>query len=84
MAMSDERRVRFGKMKLLGLAKVWWNAVEGDMRRFGQPPMANWQEIKAKLREKYMPPNYQDKICDQLVFTQARHHDSGRIHAEVR
>lgn len=28
--MSDERRVRFAKMKLVSLAKVWWNGVEGD------------------------------------------------------
>lgn len=60
--MSDERRVRFVKMKLVSLAKVWWNGFEGDIRRLGQPPIATWQEMKAKLREKYMPPNYHDKL----------------------
>jgi len=49
-------------MKLVSLAKVWWNGFEGDIRRLGQPPIATWQEMKAKLREKYMPPNYQDKL----------------------
>lgn len=60
--MSDERRVRFVKMKLVSLAKVRWNGFEGDIRRLGQPPIATWQEMKAKLREKYMPPNYHDKL----------------------
>lgn len=33
--MTDERRARFAKMKLVGLAKVWWTGVEGDVRRMG-------------------------------------------------
>ncbi|XP_024200577.1 uncharacterized protein LOC112203910 [Rosa chinensis] len=65
--MDDERRVRFAKMKLVLLAKVWWAGVEGDTMRLGQPPISSWQEMKAKLREKYMPPNYLDKLCDKLI-----------------
>ncbi|RVX11312.1 hypothetical protein CK203_019753 [Vitis vinifera] len=65
--MIDDRRVRFAKMKLVGLTKVWWTGVEGDIRRMGLPPISTWQEMKAKLREKYMPTNYYDKLCDQLI-----------------
>ncbi|KAL5715946.1 hypothetical protein ACHQM5_017696 [Ranunculus cassubicifolius] len=65
--MCDERRVRFAKMKLVGLAKVWWTGVEGDIRRLGQPPIDTWQEMRAKLCGKYKPRNYYDKLCDQLV-----------------
>ena len=52
--MTDDRRVRFSKMKLVGLAKIWWTGVEGDIRRMGLPPINTWEEMKAKLREKYM------------------------------
>ncbi|KAG5557605.1 hypothetical protein RHGRI_007755 [Rhododendron griersonianum] len=65
--MADDRRVRFAKMKLVGLAKIWWMGVEGDIRRLGQPPIGTWQEMKAKLREKYMPSNYHEKLCEQLI-----------------
>ncbi|GFZ08719.1 hypothetical protein Acr_20g0005270 [Actinidia rufa] len=66
--MADDRRVRFAKMKLVGLAKIWWmGVVEGDIRRLGQPPISNWQEMKAKLRGKYIPPNYHAKLCEQLI-----------------
>ncbi|KAF7147941.1 hypothetical protein RHSIM_Rhsim03G0243100 [Rhododendron simsii] len=65
--MADDRRVRFAKMKLVGLAKIWWMGVEGDIRRLGQPPIGTWQEMKAKLREKYMPSNYHEKLCKQLI-----------------
>ncbi|WJZ84476.1 hypothetical protein VitviT2T_004079 [Vitis vinifera] len=65
--MMDDRRVRFAKMKLVGLEKVWWTGVEGNIRRMGLPPISTRQEMKAKLREKYMPINYYDKLCDQLI-----------------
>ena len=58
--MMDGRRVRFTKMKLVGLSKVWWTGVEGDIRRMGL-------EMKVKLQEKCMPTNYYDKLCDQLI-----------------
>ena len=65
--MMDDRRVRFAKMKLVGLIKVWWTGIEGNNRRMGLPPISTRQEMKAKLREKYMPINYYDKLCDQLI-----------------
>lgn len=54
-------------MKLVNFAKVWWNGVETDTRRLGRPLIATWQEMKARLREKYMPQNYEDRLCEQLV-----------------
>ena len=65
--MTDDRRVRFSKIKLVGLAKIWWTGVEGDIGRMGLPPISTWEEMKAKLREKYMPTYYYDKLCDKLI-----------------
>ena len=67
--MMDDQKVRFAKMKLVGLAKVWWTKVEAHIRRMGLPPVSPWQEMemKAKLQEKYMPTNYHDKLCEQLI-----------------
>uniref|UniRef100_A0A2N9HC02 CpSecY n=1 Tax=Fagus sylvatica TaxID=28930 RepID=A0A2N9HC02_FAGSY len=42
--MSDERQVRFARMKLMWLAKRWWNGVEVDIRRQRESPMGTWQE----------------------------------------
>ena len=53
--MADDKQARFAKMKLVGLAKVWWSGVENIIRRIGQQPINTWQEIKVKLQRKYMP-----------------------------
>ena len=56
--MADNKQARFAKMKLVGLAKVWWSGVENIIRRIGQQPINTWQEMKVKLQRKYMPTNY--------------------------
>lgn len=39
--MTDERQVRFAKMKLVKLAKAWRNNVETDLKRLGRPPIVH-------------------------------------------
>ena len=33
----------------------------------GSAPIDTWQEMEAKLQEKYMHTNYNDKLCDQFI-----------------
>ncbi|GFZ18555.1 hypothetical protein Acr_27g0002940 [Actinidia rufa] len=49
--LSDNRKVRFAKMKLISRAKLFWQSTE--QRR--QPPVTDWVEMKEILREKISP-----------------------------
>ncbi|GFZ06728.1 hypothetical protein Acr_18g0008980 [Actinidia rufa] len=49
--LSDDRKVRFAKMKLISRAKLFWQSTE--QRR--QPPVTDWVEMKEILREKISP-----------------------------
>ena len=50
--MSDERRVRFAKMKLVGQARKYWTNVEKLVRLRHQEAIQTWDEIKQNLQEK--------------------------------
>ena len=63
--MSDERRVRFAKMKLIGQAKLYWTNYERLMTRGYHAPVIHWEEMKEILKEKYVPPTYRQKMLDQ-------------------
>ncbi|KAG5524180.1 hypothetical protein RHGRI_030994 [Rhododendron griersonianum] len=63
--MTDDRKIRFAKMKLVGLAQMWWYGLEGRIRRLELPPINTWQAMKTKLQEKYMPSHYHVKDCEQ-------------------
>ncbi|GMP33786.1 hypothetical protein CsSME_00006952 [Camellia sinensis var. sinensis] len=60
-------KARFAKMKLVGLARLWWYHVEENIRRLELPPINIWQEMKAKLQGKYMPSNNPVESHEQLV-----------------
>jgi hypothetical protein len=53
--LFENRKVRFAKMKLSGLAQLYWESVEESLARKGQPPITDWVEMKTKLQEKYLP-----------------------------
>ena len=58
-------------MKFVGLAKIWWYGVERNITKLGQTNHT-WNEMKAKLKEKYLLPNYLDKKQDKaLTFKRA-------------
>lgn len=65
--MTEERRVRFVIMKLVGQAQVWWTGVENEMRDVGQPPIVYWEEMKLRLKQKYLAYDYQNKLFDHLI-----------------
>ncbi|KAK8951705.1 hypothetical protein KSP39_PZI004648 [Platanthera zijinensis] len=64
--MTDERRVRFARMKLVGQAKMFWISVERSLEREGYYPITRWNEMKQRLRDKYLPASYRDQLLDQL------------------
>lgn len=61
--MSEGRKFRFAKMKLVGQAKLYWTNVERQIERAGEEPITFWDEKKDRLREKYVPLSY----CQQLL-----------------
>ena len=63
--MSDERQVRFAKMKLLGQGKLYCTNYERLMARRNRAPVINWEEIKEDLKEKYIPTTYRQRMLDQ-------------------
>jgi len=67
---SPNRKVHFVKMALKGEAYEWWHSVEEYHHRLRLPPIADWEEMKFKLKEKY---------GDNCYIQQQR--DSALIHA---
>ncbi|MQL76985.1 hypothetical protein Taro_009395 [Colocasia esculenta] len=74
MGMSDARRARFAMMKLIGQAQTYWMNVETLLEQRGQDPIESWEEMKVKLREKYLPASFRQRLIDrwQNIFQGTR------------
>ncbi|KAI5334439.1 hypothetical protein L3X38_024572 [Prunus dulcis] len=62
--MSEDRRVRFAKIKLVGQAGLFWTNVETQLERAGEEPIIHWGEMKERLKHKYLPLSYQQSLLD--------------------
>ncbi|KAI9185053.1 hypothetical protein LWI28_003722 [Acer negundo] len=65
--MSDEQKIRFAKLKLVGSAKKYWRNIQMQYDRLGQDPITLWSEMKIRLREKYLPTYYRSALLDQYL-----------------
>jgi hypothetical protein len=63
--LSNNKKVRFVKMMLIGKAKSYWRDVEYCLEMRGKPPITNWVKMKQNLQEKYLPQSYRNKLLDQ-------------------
>ena len=62
---SYATRVRFAKRKLIGRAQDFWENLE-DMRFVRQEPaITEWENMKAKLQDEYLPQNFRAKYLPQ-------------------
>lgn len=66
--LALELQVRFVKMKFKGQVRVWWQSVEEHLHRLRQPPIADWDEMKLKLQEKYLPVDYEEFMFEELLL----------------
>lgn len=66
--LSLDRQVRFAKMKLKGQARVWWQSVEERLYHLRLPPIADWDEMKMMLQEKYLLLDYEDSLFEELIL----------------
>ncbi|RVW73269.1 Retrovirus-related Pol polyprotein from transposon 17.6 [Vitis vinifera] len=57
-------KFRFVKAKLKGAARLWWHNIENQAHRIGQPPIDTWDEMKLKMKEHFLPTDY-----EQLMYT---------------
>jgi hypothetical protein len=65
--LTSERKVHFVKMKLKGQARVWWHSVEEQLHRLCRAPILDWEEMRLKLQEKYLPVDYEESLFEELL-----------------
>jgi hypothetical protein len=63
--LSDNRKVRFAEMKLIGKAKTYWREVEDCLEMRDKPLITDWIKMKQNLQEKYLPQSNRNKLLDQ-------------------
>eukprot|EP00253_Pinus_taeda_P026972 PITA_26972 len=62
---SEDKQVKFAATKLKGHASLWWDSIQADRKRLHKQPIKKWARMEAKLKEKFLPKDYQIMLYRQ-------------------
>jgi len=62
--MFDVERVQFAKIKVVGPGRKVLHIVTGHLERMCQPPINQWEVMKDRLKEKYLPSFNRTHLVD--------------------
>jgi len=64
--VDEENKVRHAVTRLKGHAALWWDELQVDRRRKGKKNIKNWDRMVAKMKDKFIPKDYQINIFKKL------------------
>ena len=64
--IPEDKKVKFAVTRLKGHAFLWWDGVQVERRRLYKQSIKNWSRMIAKLKEKFLPKDYQLALHRQM------------------
>jgi hypothetical protein len=65
---------------LKGHATLWWDELQADRRCKGKQKIKSWDRMIAKMKEKFIPRDYQITLFQKNAKPETEADDSERIH----
>ncbi|RVW75876.1 Transposon Ty3-G Gag-Pol polyprotein [Vitis vinifera] len=78
-AMPENRKVHFVKAKLKKAARLWWHNIEKQVHRTGQPPIDTWDEMKLKMKEHFLPTDYEQLMTSSKALSASNFRTSNHV-----
>ena len=54
-------KIAFTKVKLKGLARIWWQSIENSELAFGHH-ILQWEDMKRRLKQNFLASDYIDSL----------------------
>ena len=61
----ENKKVRYARMKLIRRANLFWEDLEDTLRRWHEPLLTDWIEIKGALSRNYLPSTYRSSFLEE-------------------
>jgi hypothetical protein len=63
---EEDKKVRCDVTRLKGHASLWWDSVQDERRKVNNPMIKSWDKMVAKMRDKFLPKDYQLALYSQI------------------
>ncbi|KAK7263636.1 hypothetical protein RJT34_31230 [Clitoria ternatea] len=64
--IKDDKKVRIATLSFQNYALVWWTQICKERKRDNFPPIDDWVDLKALLRNRYVPNYYRGELLAKL------------------
>ena len=64
--MPEGKKENFVVTRLQGHALLWWDGVQEERRRLHKQPIKSWGRMVSKLKDKFLPKDYQLVLYKQM------------------
>ncbi|XP_016667562.1 uncharacterized protein [Gossypium hirsutum] len=63
---SEAKKVKLATIEFTDYAMIWWDQLTLNRRRNGERPINTWAEMKAAMRQRFIPTHYHRKLYQKL------------------
>jgi hypothetical protein len=64
--IDEEKKVKHAVTRLKGHATLWWDELQAKRRSKGKHRIKSWDRMVAKLKDKFMPKDYQINLFRKM------------------
>jgi len=64
--IRDDKKLKLATLEFQNYALVWWTNVVKDWKRYGEPPVSTWDELKKLMRKSHVPSSYHRELLSKL------------------
>jgi hypothetical protein len=78
--VEEDKKVKHVVTRLKGHAALWWDELQADRRCQGKQKIKSWDRMIAKMKEKFIPRDYQITLFQEDAEPETEVDDSEGIH----
>ena len=64
--VPQDKKVKFAVTRLKGHSLLWWDGVQEERRRQHKQPIKSWIRMIVKMKDKFLPSDYQLALYRQM------------------
>lgn len=63
---SKTKKVQLATIEFTNYVSTWWDQLVKSRRRYDEPPVSSWREIKTIMRKRFIPSHYSKDLHRRL------------------
>lgn len=60
--VTEAQKVKVAKSRMRGVVVTWWKFIQNEREREGKIPISTWKGMVSKIRETYLPEDYEVQL----------------------